>query len=81
MSFLGSGMNLAAIRNRIAYERTFSLAERWERRKEKVAIWLARRLPQRLRMWVIVCRHADVTRGDAHPDSVSAFDLTRGMCR
>ena len=66
--------------DRIRYESTFTLAERWERAKEKAAQFVAwHLLPQRVRMWVIIRRHADVTRGDQHPDTVSAFDLTNGM--
>lgn len=68
-----------ALADRIRYERTYSLAERWDRSKEKAAVWLARRLPRRLILWVIVCRHADVTAPDQHPDTVSAFDLTKGL--
>lgn len=68
---------LQALRDRIAYERTFSLAERIERRKDKICLGIARRMPARLVNWVIVRRHADLTRGDVHPDSLKAFDLYR----
>ena len=78
-------MSLTAIRDRIAYERTFSLSERWERRKEKLAMFVAWHcLPERVRMWVIIRRHADLTTGEhgsRHPDTVSAFELTKGMCK
>lgn len=64
------------LRNRIAYERTFTLAERWERSKEKIAQIVAWHiLPKRVRMWVVVRAHAIVTKGDQHPDTVKAFDL------
>jgi hypothetical protein len=67
---------LTTIASRIAYERTFTLAERWERAKEKAAQFVAwKLLPARVCMWVVVRRHADVTRGDQHPDTVKAFDL------
>lgn len=68
----------ASLSQRIAYHRSFSNAERWDRLKERLAIYLARRLPKRLRMWVIVCRHADVVAPNQHPDDVKAFDLTKG---
>lgn len=68
---------IQTIADRIRYERTFTLAERIDRAKDKGAMWLARRLPERLTNWVVICRHADVTRGDQHPDTVAAFDLYR----
>lgn len=69
-----------SLADRIRYERTFTLAERWERGKERVARFVAwNLLPQRVRMWVIVRRHAEVTKPDQHPDTVSAFDLTKSM--
>lgn len=67
---------LSTIANRIAYERTFTLAERWERAKEKAAQFVAwKLLPARVCLWVVVRRHADVTASDQHPDTVKAFDL------
>jgi ribosomal protein L16/L10AE len=69
------------LREKIAYELSFSLAERWERRKEAAAIWIARRLPKRVRLWVVVTTHAAVTQssGDKHPDEISAFDLHKAL--
>lgn len=62
--------------DKIAYERTFSLSERWERLKEKLARFIAWHcLPKRVRMWVIIRRHAEITKDNIHPDTVKAFDL------
>jgi hypothetical protein len=69
----------------IAYQRTFGIADRWERRKEKLAQFIAWHcLPERVRMWVIIRAHANCTSGkndNVHPDDVKAFDLTKGMCK
>lgn len=69
---------LQSFRDRIAYERTYSIGERIERAKDKACLWIARRLPDRLIMWVVVARHADHTsgaHGNRHPDTVKAFEL------
>lgn len=71
-------MNLDRIKAEIAYQRSFTISERVERAKDKACLWLARRLPARLIMWVVVARHADHTsgaHGNRHPDTVKAFEL------
>ncbi len=76
-----------SLKERIAYEMSFSLRERWNRAKEKAAQFIAWHcLPERVRMWVIIRRHADLTTGagkfaNQHPDTVSAFDLTKDMMK
>jgi hypothetical protein len=53
----------------------YSRAERRARLREKICRAIAYRLPIEVRKWVIVPRHAEVTRGNQHPDTVKAFDL------
>jgi hypothetical protein len=73
----------ATLRDRIAFHMSYSIGERWERRKEKMAQFIAWHcLPMRVRKWVIVRQHAKLTSGDngsRHPDTVSAFDLYKGL--
>lgn len=64
-----------SLRERIRYELSYSISERIERGKDSLCLKLARRMPARLIKWAIVVRHAELTRGDVHPASVSAFDL------
>jgi hypothetical protein len=72
-------MRKITLRDRINYHLSFSMAERIERRKEKLAQFVAWHcLPERVIHWVIVRRHASLTsgaHGSRHPDQVSAFDL------
>ena len=68
-------MRKITLRDRINYHLSFTLSERIERAKDKACLWIARRIPDRLGMWVVVARHAAITTGDRHPDSVTAFDL------
>jgi hypothetical protein len=65
------------IRDRFNYEMSFTLAERWERFKDKAAHKLARSLPKRVRMWAVITAHVAATKPNQHPDTVSAFDLYR----
>lgn len=67
----------------IAYERTFSIAERCSRAKEKAAMFVAwHLLPKLVRKWVVIRAHADATTdrfGNVHPGDVTAFQLTERM--